>query len=538
MKNVVTVSITALGTDGEGIGALSSGKKIFIPGALPGEEAEAEITEERSRFARGKLLKIIRASEDRTQEDPIPGANLIHLDYQKQLEYKKDKVRSCLIKIGGFKEEEADSILNDTVPSGRELHYRNHTQYKIDENTICFSEEGTGEAVKIAVSPLEYEVFSKIRLEMESIFKDAPQRLFSGLVLRGSERTKELLIEFVTDMEGSHETIIRDAGDYIGRTDMEKKLENATEGYEIKGILLRISPTRTDRRTRSGKRVVLTGTDSYREKLCGREFLIKSGAFFQVNTDQAEKLYGEAAKGTESAKTIWDLYCGTGSVGLSVVREGQELTGIEVSGEAVESAKINAGLSGIKNARFLLRDLTRTDISKEGLPSPDAVIIDPPRKGSDERTIRNIIAAGPETIVYISCDPATLARDLKQFRGSYDVKSVTPVDMFPQTSHVETVVLLSKENMSTKHVRVEFNVEEMDMSDFKVGATYDEITNWIYERYGFKVSHLNIAQTKRKCGITERENYNFPKSDNSVQPNTPPEKEAAIIEAFKHFKMI
>lgn len=444
MKNVVTVSITALGTDGEGIGTLPSGKKIFIPGALPGEEAEAEITEERSRFARGKLLKIISASGDRTQEDPIPGANLIHLGYDKQLEYKKDKVRSCLIKIGGFSDLEADRILEETVPSKREFHYRNHTQYKIEDNRICFSGEGTGDAVQIGSSPLEYEVFSKIRQEMENIFIDAPQRLFSGLVLRGSERTKELLIEFVTDIEGAHETIIRDARDYIEKVDMASGLKRAAGDFEIKGILLRISPTRTDRRTRSGKRVVLTGSDSYREILCGREFLIKAGAFFQVNTDQAEVLYKEASKGTESSKVIWDLYCGTGSIGLSVVKEGQELTGLEISGEAVESAKINAGLSHIENAKFILRDLSRTDISKEGLPSPDAVIIDPPRKGSDERTIRNIIAAGPETVVYISCDPATLARDLKQFRGSYVVKSVTPVDMFPQTSHVESVCLLSK----------------------------------------------------------------------------------------------
>ncbi|MBO4243392.1 MAG: class I SAM-dependent RNA methyltransferase, partial [Clostridiales bacterium] len=195
----------------------------------------------------------------------------------------------------------------------------------------------------------------------------------------------------------------------------------------------------------SGKRVILTGTDNYREKLCGREFLVKAGAFFQVNTDQAEKLYNEAAKGTENANTIWDLYCGTGSVGLSIVREGQELTGIEISGEAVESAKINAKLSNIDNAKFILRDLTKTDISKEGLPSPDAVVIDPPRKGSDVRTIGSIIKSRPENIVYISCDPATLARDLKQFREAYRITGVTPVDMFPQTSHCEVVVSMTKE---------------------------------------------------------------------------------------------
>ncbi|MBR6483523.1 MAG: class I SAM-dependent RNA methyltransferase, partial [Clostridiales bacterium] len=334
MKNAVTVSITALGTDGEGIGALPAGKKIFIPGALPGEECIAEITEEKARFARGRLLDITKRSEDRTEDLPIPGANLIHLSYKKQLEYKKDKVRSCLIKIGGMSDREADCILKDTLPSERVLHYRNHTQYKIDGNKICFSEEGTGGPVPIEDSPLEYEVFGKIRDEIDSIFGDAPQRLFSGLVLRGSERTKELLIEFVTDMEGSQETVIRDSRDYIEAVDMENRLKKAAVRYEIKGILLRISPTRTDKRTRSGKRVILTGTDNYREKLCGREFLVKAGAFFQVNTDQAEKLYNEAAKGTENANTIWDLYCGTGSVGLSIVREGQELTGIEISGEA------------------------------------------------------------------------------------------------------------------------------------------------------------------------------------------------------------
>ena len=360
-------------------------------------------------------------------------------------------------------DREADCILKDTLPSERVLHYRNHTQYKIDGNKICFSEEGTGGPVPIEDSPLEYEIFGKVRDEIDSIFGNAPQRLFTGLVLRGSERTKELLIEFVTDMEGSHETVIRDSKDYINKVDLESRLKEKAEGFEIKGILLRISPTRTDKRTRSGKRVTLTGTDSYRERLCGREFLVKAGAFFQVNTDQAEKLYNEAAKGTEKAKTIWDLYCGTGSVGLSIVKEGQELTGIEISGEAVESAKINAKLSKIDNAKFILRDLTKTNISKEGLPSPDAVVIDPPRKGSDDRTIGSLIRSGAENIVYISCDPATLARDLKQFRRSYRITSVTPVDMFPQTSHVEVVSLLQKMS-NTRERTITLDVEMEDGS--------------------------------------------------------------------------
>ena len=539
-----TVTITALGNEGQGVGDLPSGKKIFVPAVLPTEVCEVEVTNETSRYAEGICTDLKVMSHDRilTYGNSVPGADLAHLSYEAALAYKEDKVKNCIIHLGKIPAEVVKPAMKQILPCVNPLNYRNHMQYRLVGGKLCLINSFTKMAEDPGNPILEYEIFTTLRYAIESVFRNAPTTLFEEVVMRGSERTRDILLEFVSGNSAPHEVIIGNTHRYVEATGLVHKLAAAcqSQGYRISGITLRISPTAVDRRTRGGKRVVIHGNDYYEEILLGHKFRIHAGAFFQVNIPEAELLYKSAARFTQDAASILDLYCGTGSIGLSLLFAGQKLVGLDTVPEAIRAAKENSSLNGISNAAFYVKPAESIDFNTLGLPDPMVVVVDPPRKGLDQLLIRKLLTVKPYKICYISCDPATMSRDLNMLVGSgiYGLTSVRPVDMFPWTHHVETVVLLSKENMSTKHVRVEFNVEEMDMSDFKVGATYDDITNWVYERYGFKVSHLNIAQTKRKCGITERENYNFPKSDNSVQPNTPPEKEAAIIEAFKHFKMI
>ena len=541
-KEVIT--ITGLANEGQGVGVLSSGKKIFVPAVLPSEVCEVEVTSETSRYAEGICTDLQVMSHDRilTYGNFVPGADLAHLSYEAALAYKEDKVRNCLIHLGKIPAEVVNSAMKQILPCVNPLNYRNHMQYRLVGGHLCLINSYTKMAEDPGTPILEYDIFTTLRAAIERVFYSAPTNLFEEVVMRGSERTRDILLEFVSGSSQPHEVTIGNTQKYLEATAMIRALTAACQGagYRFSGLTLRISATATDKRTRGGKRVLLYGNDFYEEILLGHKFRIHAGAFFQVNIPEAELLYKSAARFTEQSASILDLYCGTGSIGLSLLRPGQKLVGLDTVPEAIRAAKENSSLNGISNAAFYVKPAESIDFTNLGLPEPMTVVVDPPRKGLDQMLVKKLLAFQPSKICYISCDPATMSRDLNALVGSgiYKLTSVRPVDMFPWTHHVETVVLLSKENMSTKHVRVEFNVEEMDMSDFKVGATYDEITNWIYERYGFKVSHLNIAQTKRKCGITERENYNFPKSDNSVQPNTPPEKEAAIIEAFKHFKMI
>ncbi len=443
-KNIL---ITDLGNDGEGIGTLESGKKIFVNDALIGEICDCEVTSEEKRYVRAIAKTISNESKDRVLPvgTHIPGENLAHLSYEAQLRYKTNKVRACLQRIGGISDSELDSIMHDTIPSKNTSNYRNHMQYKVRDGRLCLMSYHTNEPVVLDTCDLEYEVFGIMRKTLESIMANAPTYLFSDVIMRGSKRTREVMLEFVNDFADSHEITIRDVNDYIKATDLISKITAAIGEYRLTGITLRISSLGHEKRTRTGKRVTLWGEDFYTENLCGRTFRIKAGAFFQVNIEGAEILYNLASEGISDAKVFCDFYCGTGSIGLSVIRDGQKLIGVESVAEAIESAKLNAKLSGVEDAKFFCRPAEKFDFAREKLPFPDAVIVDPPRKGMHPGFVNYLIKLSPSMISYVSCDPATLARDLKPLTDAgYKITSCQPVDMFPNCSHVETVCLLTK----------------------------------------------------------------------------------------------
>ncbi len=238
--------------------------------------------------------------------------------------------------------------------------------------------------------------------------------------------------------------------------------------------------------------------------------------------------------------TLLDLYCGAGTIGLCAAAHVKRVIGVEIVSDAIKNAERNAKENGIKNASFFCADASAaaSRFAAEGV-RPDVVLVDPPRKGLDEKVIQAIGRMAPERVVMVSCNPATAARDASFLqREGYAVQKIVPIDMFPRTAHVETVVLLSKGEIDSKKVRVEFSLEDMDMSGFQKGATYEQIKAYVLEKFELKVSSLYISQIKRKCGLDVGQNYNLSKKENAKVPKCPPEKEAAIMDALKYFQMI
>ncbi|MCQ2517023.1 MAG: 23S rRNA (uracil(1939)-C(5))-methyltransferase RlmD [Saccharofermentans sp.] len=450
MYQFCTITMESLGNEGQGIGTLPSGKKVFVPGVLPGEVCDIEITNENNRFCEGRCINLISSSPDRIMPwgEYEPGADLGHLSYDAALNFKQDKVRGCLLRIGRIAQEVIDNAMLPIIPCKDTNNYRNHMQYKVVDGCLCLINNLTMEPEVVESSNLEYKIFSKVRKSIENVFDNAPNRLFTEVIMRGSVRTNELLIELVSGCTETHEVVIGNVRKYVEATKMVDKLISSIDGddFKLNGLTLRISPTSRDRRVRSGTRAVIYGVDYYDEILLLKRFRIHAGAFFQVNIPQAELLYSCATDFISDAASILDLYCGTGSIGLSIRSENQKLFGIETVAEAIRAAKENASINGVNDATFAVKPAEKTDFSKLNLPEPMVVVVDPPRKGLDSLLIGKLLSQKPYKICYISCDPATMARDLKKLlsTGIYKIESVQACDMFPGTHHVETCLLLSQ----------------------------------------------------------------------------------------------
>ena len=309
----------------------------------------------------------------------------------------------------------------------------------------------------------------------------------------------------------------------------------------ITTVVLNVNDKRTSM-VLGDRNITLYGKGFIEDKLCGCTFRISPGSFYQVNPVQTELLYEKAIHEAHltGKERIIDAYCGTGTIGIIAAKNAGEVIGVELNRDAIRDAVTNAKRNDIRNIRFYNDDAGKfmVEMAQKG-EKADVVIMDPPRTGSDEAFLSSVVKLSPERVVYVSCGPETLARDLKYLtKHGYTVKRATPYDCFPYTEHIETVVLLSKGEIDSKKVRVEFSLEDMDMSEFQDGATYPQIKEYVLEHTGLKVSNLYISQIKRKCGLEVGKNYNLPKSEDSRQPQCPPEKEKAIREAFKYFGMI
>ena len=544
-NQILTLRIERLSSDGSGVAHSPDGETVFVPGAAPGDEADVRIVKDCKRYAFGILDHLRTPSPDRIPVDcavagPCGGCSLRHLDYIAELRAKQENVTDAFRRIGGL-----DVPVLDICPSPEVDRYRNKVQFPVglDKNgnpCIGFYAGRTHRIVPCPDCKLQPGVLNDIGNALCRFFAENGIQPYN-------EETGRGLVRHIFLRRGAHSgqimvCLVCTRPNFPHADALCTRLRE--QFADIATILLNVNSKNTN---------VILGTETHtlygpgyiEDTLCGVPVQLGPLSFYQVNTLAAERLYGIAAQYAQLTPDdlLLDLYCGMGTIGLSMVDHCRELVGVEIVPEAIESAKANAARMGDAVAAkscFFCADAGQaaTRLAAEGL-HPDVVMLDPPRKGCDEATLSAVVRMAPRRVVYVSCNPATAARDAAWLeQNGYHAEKVQPVDLFPRTKHCETVVLLSKGEIDSKKVRVEFSLEDMDMSGFQKGATYEQIKAYVLEHTGLKVSSLYISQIKRKCGLDVGQNYNLSKKEDAKVPKCPPEKEAAIRDALKYFQMI
>lgn len=542
-NQILTLCIERLSSDGSGVAHSPDGETVFVPGAAPGDEADVRIVKDCKRYAFGILDHLRTPSPDRIPVDcavagPCGGCSLRHLDYTAELRAKQENVTDAFRRIGGL-----DVPVLDICPSPEVDRYRNKVQFPVglDKNgnpCIGFYAGRTHRIVPCPDCKLQPGVLNDIGNALCRFFAENGIQPYN-------EETGRGLVRHIFLRRGAHSgqimvCLVCTRPNFPHADALCTRLRE--QFADIATILLNVNSKNTN---------VILGTETHtlygpgyiEDTLCGVPVQLGPLSFYQVNTLAAERLYGIAAQYAQLTPDdlLLDLYCGMGTIGLSMVDHCRELVGVEIVPEAIESAKANAARMGDAVAAkscFFCADAGQaaTRLAAEGL-HPDVVMLDPPRKGCDEATLSAVVRMAPRRVVYVSCNPATAARDAAWLeQNGYHAEKVQPVDLFPRTKHVETVCLLVLRNPVT-HINIDVDVEEM-VQDKRGLATYGQIKDYVLERSGLKISSLYIAQVKQKHGIIERVNYNKPKSENAKQPQCPPDKEKAITEALKHFGML
>ena len=521
------------------------GEKVIVKNAVPGQKVQAQVFKKRGSGVEARLQEVIERSPLEREAGMCShyalcgGCTYQTMRHEEELRLKERQVKR-LLENAGICVQSWEGI----VPAPSETGYRNKCEFSFGD------EEKDGDlALGMRKRMSYYEV---VTLKDCNIVDADYLRIIEGtlqffqerrvpfyhkarhdgslrhLVVRKGAATGEILINLVTSSEVPFSV---------------EEFKDMLLGLELDGSVCGILHSVNDGLAdvvKSDEMRLLYGRDFFMEKLFDLEFKVSVYSFFQTNSAGAEKLYSIVKEfaGDVADKTVFDLYCGTGTIGQIMAEAGsKKVIGIELIEEAVVAANENAKRNHLENCTFLAGDVLKMVDELE--ERPDLIIVDPPRDGIHPKAIGKIIAFGAPEIVYVSCKPTSLARDLEIFQQEgYQVERVKLMDMFPRTVHVETVVLLSKGEVDSKKIRVEFSLEDMDMSEFQDGATYTQIKDYVLEHTGLKVSSLYISQIKRKCGIGVGKNYNLPKSEDSRQPMCPPEKEKAIREAFKYFGMI
>ena len=462
------------------------------------------------------------------------GCQYLHLSYEEQLAAKKHQVKELMEKHCKVR----PIIGMDENP----WHYRHKVQavFGLDRKKQQISgvyEEKTHRILPVETCLIEDQKADAIIATVRSLLKsfkikvydeDTGYGLLRYVLIRKAEFTDEIMVVLVTASPV-----------FPSKRNFVEALRR--EHPEITTVVQNVND-RTDSLVLGSKYQVLWGKGYIVDRLCGCSFKISPGSFYQVNPIQAQKLYEKAIELADltGKETVVDAYCGTGTIGMIAAKKAGKVFGVESNPDAVRDAVGNAKANDVKNIRFYREDAGHflQSCAADNMPV-DVVLMDPPRAGSSEEFLDAVAKIGPKRVVYVSCNPTTLERDCTYLeKQGYRAKEVWPVDMFPWSGAVETVVLLSKGEVDSKKIRVEFSLEDMDMSEFQDGATYTQIKDYVLEHSGLKVSNLYISQIKRKCGIGVGKNYNLPKSEDSRQPQCPPEKEKAIREAFKYFGMI
>ena len=537
-----------------------------VKNSLPGQKVKFSVNKVRKGKAEGRLLEVTEKSPLETGRTCslfglCGGCTYLSLPYEEQLKVKEEQVKRLLDSVLN-KQEEAWAF-EGIKGSPKAYEYRNKMEFSFGDEykdgplALGMHKRGSFyDIVTVAdceIVDADYRLILQTvrdyfaRVKVSFFHRMSHEGYLRHLLVRKASRTGEILVALVTTsqdpwqgetaVEGSLDVdaLITGFKDLLLSLEQDRKLAGKFAG------ILHITNDSIADVVQSDRMELLYGQEYFYEELLGLKFKISTFSFFQTNSYSAEVLYQTARDYVGdlggSDKTVFDLYSGTGTIAQLMAPAAGKVIGVEIVEEAVEAAKKNAAANGLDNCEFIAGDVLK--VLDEVEEKPDMIILDPPRDGIHPKALPKIIAYGVDHIVYISCKPTSLVRDLEVFlENGYCVDKAVAVDQFPWTANVETVVLLSKGEIDSKKVRVEFSLEDMDMSGFQKGATYEQIKAYVLEHTGLKVSSLYISQIKRKCGLDVGQNYNLSKKEDAKVPKCPPEKEAAIRDALKYFQMI
>ena len=540
-NDLVTLEIEDCGIDGEGIGK-ADGFTVFVKDAVIGDTVTAKIIKAKKNYGYGRLMEVLKPSPYRVEPKcefarQCGGCQLQALSYDQQLVFKTNKVKGHLERIGGF----TDIPMEPIIGMDELFHYRNKAQFPVGRNkegkiVTGFYAGRTHNIIEnrdCALGVAENkEVLDRVIAHMEKYgiepYNEATGKgLVRHVLIRYGYFTKEVMVCLILNGNKipKEEQLVKSLCEIPGMTsitiNVNKKHSNVILGEEIR---------------------LLWGQEYITDRIGDISYQISPLSFYQVNPMQTQKLYAKALEYADlhGQETVWDLYCGIGTISLFLAQKAKFVRGVEIVPAAIENAKENAKLNGLENTEFFVgkaEEVLPREYKKNGVYA-DVIVVDPPRKGCDETLLETMVEMNPDRIVYVSCDSATLARDLKYLceRG-YELRKVCPVDQFGMTVHVETVVLLSQQKPDDT-IEIDLDLDELDATSAELKATYQEIKDYVLKEFGLKVSSLYISQVKRKCGIEVGENYNLPKTENPKVPQCPKEKEDAIKAALKYFAMI
>ena len=552
-NDLVTVAIEDIGVGGEGIGKVD-GYTLFIKDAIIGDVVEAKIVKAKKNYGYARLMNIVTPSENRVEKPACPmarrcgGCQIQEMKYGAQLAFKEGKVRGNLERIGEVPTELLDKVMQPIVGMEEPFHYRNKAQFPIGTDKEGHIITGfyagrthsiipnTDCALGVAVNQKILEIILHFmeNNHISAYDEEKHKGLVRHVLIRYGFKTDEIMVCLVIN------------GEKLPHA--EKLVDKLCKIPGMTSITISVNKAKTN--VIMGNEIKLLWGQTYITDYIGNvKYQISPLSFYQVNPVQTEKLYGLALDYADlnGNETVWDLYCGIGTISLFLAQNAKQVYGVEIVPQAIDDARNNAKINDITNAEFyvgkaekVLSEYYREYQESHGgeTAHADVIVVDPPRKGCEESLLQTIVDMQPEKVVYVSCDSATLARDVKFLReNGYELKKVTPVDQFPNTVHVETVVLLSQQKPDDT-IEIDLDLDELDATSAELKATYQEIKDYVLKEFGLKVSSLYISQVKRKCGIEVGENYNLPKSENARVPQCPKEKEEAIKAALKYFAMI
>ena len=536
-----------------------------VKNSLPGQKVKFSVNKVRKGKAEGRLLEVTEKSPLETGRTCslfglCGGCTYLSLPYEEQLKVKEEQVKRLLDSVLN-KQEEAWAF-EGIKGSPKAYEYRNKMEFSFGDEykdgplALGMHKRGSFyDIVTVAdceIVDADYRLILQTvrdyfaRVKVSFFHRMSHEGYLRHLLVRKASRTGEILVALVTTsqdpwqgetaVEGSLDVdaLITGFKDLLLSLEQDRKLAGKFAG------ILHITNDSIADVVQSDRTELLYGQEYFYEELLGLKFKISTFSFFQTNSYSAEVLYQTARDYVGdlggSDKTVFDLYSGTGTIAQLMAPAAGKVIGVEIVEEAVEAAKKNAAANGLDNCEFIAGDVLK--VLDEVEEKPDMIILDPPRDGIHPKALPKIIAYGVEHIVYISCKPTSLVRDLEVFlENGYRVDKAVAVDQFPWTANVETVVLLSQQKPDDT-IEIDLDLDELDATSAELKATYQEIKDYVLKEFGLKVSSLYISQVKRKCGIEVGENYNFPKSENARVPQCPKEKEEAIKAALKYFAMI